>query len=101
MTEAAAQTSLTVVRCSPKNRIDTGRATTGASAAMISAVAIVTDWMAMKKAQMLRPNSTPARAARRKSTRLGQRFVTATITSNTADAIHSLQNDSTTPDAWV
>src|SRR3954449_5963874 len=101
MTDAAAQATLTPVRCSPKNRTETGRATTGASAAMINAVAIVTDWMAMKKAQMFSPNSTPASAARRKSTRLGHRLVIATITNKTVEAIHNLQNDSTTPDACV
>ena len=55
----------------------------------------------MKKTQMLRPNNTPARPARRKSTRLGQRLVSATITRRTPDAIHRRQNDSTTPDACV
>ena len=55
----------------------------------------------MKNTQMLRPNRTPATAARRKSTRLGQRLVTATITSNTPEAIHIRQNDKTTPEAWV
>ena len=68
---------------------------------MISAVAMLTVSMAMKNTQMLSPNSTPARPARRKSPRLGQRLVTATITSSTADAIHIRQNDSTTPEAWV
>src|SRR3954462_11595524 len=101
MTDAAAQAPLTPVRCSPKNRTETATATTAASAAIMSAVAIVTDWMAMKKAQMFSPNSTPASAARRKSTRLGHRLGIATITHNTGEAIHNLQNDSTTPDACV
>ncbi len=62
---------------------------------------MLTDWIAMKKTQMLSPKSTPARPARRKSRRLGHRLVTATITNSTADAIHIRQNDSTTPEACV
>ena len=93
ITDAAAQITFTGVSRSPKCITETGRATTGARAAMISATAMLTDWIAMKNTQMLRPNKTPAMAARRKSTRLGQRLVTATITSNTAEAIHIRQND--------
>ena len=55
----------------------------------------------MKNTQMLRPNRTPATAARRKSARLGHLLVTATTTNNTPEAIHMRQNDKTTPDAWV
>jgi hypothetical protein len=68
---------------------------------MISAVAMVTVSNETKKAQMLRPNSTPAMAVRLKSWRFGHRLVSATITNSTLEAIHSLQNDSTTPEAWV
>jgi len=56
-------------------------------------------WIAMKNAQMFRPNSTPAREARRKSTRLGHRLDTATIPNNTVEAIHNRQKERTTPDA--
>jgi hypothetical protein len=66
---------------------------------MISAVAIVTVSRAMKKAQMFRPKSTPATAARLKSFTVGHRRVTATITNMTNVAIHNLQNDRTTPEA--
>ncbi|HZY09125.1 MAG TPA: hypothetical protein VFE69_15310, partial [Ilumatobacteraceae bacterium] len=73
----------------------------GANAAMIKAVAMLTEWIAMKKAQMFKPNNTPASQARRKSTPVGHRLVSATIPNRTAEAIHNRQNDSTTPDAWV
>ena len=61
-TDAAAQSTLTALGRSPKNITDTGSATTGPSAAMINAVAMLTVSMAMKNTQMLRPNSTPASA---------------------------------------
>jgi hypothetical protein len=101
MTDTAAHTTFTAVSRSEKYLTETGRATTGASAAMIRAVAIVTDWIAMKKTQMFSPKSTPATPARRKSALVGQRLVRVTITSSTPDAIHIRQNDKTTPDACV
>ena len=92
---------LTKVSRSLNSITDTGRATTGASAAMINAVAIVTVCRATKNTQMFSPNNTPASAARLKSRAVGHRPVRATMINIPPEAIHNLQNDNTTPDAWV
>ena len=67
--------TFTFVRCSPMNFTATGNATTGVSAPMISATAMLVYCSVMKKMHRLRPNSTPEIRLALSSPHDGQRCV--------------------------
>ena len=96
-----AQPSFINVKRSPMNLTAIGSASTGLSAPMINATAMVVYCNVMKKTHRLTPNSTPAKALAFRSVHDGQRWVRAETAASTAAAIHSRQNDSTTPEAPV